>query len=329
MKHAAFALLASLLFSQLAIGMADAAEPVETVTWYDVELIVFAQQSPRTNETWPTDLGTPDIANAIALFVANENQDAGVISSGLGDDATAIPPAAPVPYTPLPESDYKLQNIHDALKRSSRYQPLLHTSWSQPALEPAAAVPVRLTLPDALQAASEIETDDNTVAVYEQFPGSTTQATTETADNMIEDEPAADRYVRPLDGIVKVSVQTYLQLNIDLLYLPDDINPAILNGAQPATQEFTEAMRAEREARQRDILEALARGDITLEEAEILSLEPEKPVFEGFRMNSYRRMRSGEIHYLDHPAFGVIITITPRKIPVSMMSDTSANPAGG
>ena len=30
-----------------------------------------------------------------------------------------------------------------------------------------------------------------------------------------------------------------------------------------------------------------------------------------FRFTSHRRMRSNEIHYMDHPMFGVLILITP------------------
>ncbi|VAX06979.1 hypothetical protein MNBD_GAMMA26-2001 [hydrothermal vent metagenome] len=39
------------------------------------------------------------------------------------------------------------------------------------------------------------------------------------------------------------------------------------------------------------------------------------PAFTTYRMQSHRRMRSGELHYLDHPLMGALIKITPYKLP--------------
>ncbi|MGC1955873.1 MAG: CsiV family protein, partial [Gammaproteobacteria bacterium] len=32
-----------------------------------------------------------------------------------------------------------------------------------------------------------------------------------------------------------------------------------------------------------------------------------------FRLSEHRRMRSGELHYLDHPVFGLLVQITPYR----------------
>ena len=34
-----------------------------------------------------------------------------------------------------------------------------------------------------------------------------------------------------------------------------------------------------------------------------------------YRMQARRRMRSGELHYIDHPLMGVLIKITPYELP--------------
>jgi hypothetical protein len=39
------------------------------------------------------------------------------------------------------------------------------------------------------------------------------------------------------------------------------------------------------------------------------------PTLQRFRMKQHRRMRSGEIHYLDHPMFGVVVLATPYEPP--------------
>ena len=43
-------------------------------------------------------------------------------------------------------------------------------------------------------------------------------------------------------------------------------------------------------------------------------LQPEIPAPTIYRLAQTRRMRSGELHYLDHPALGILIQITPVEI---------------
>ena len=35
-----------------------------------------------------------------------------------------------------------------------------------------------------------------------------------------------------------------------------------------------------------------------------------------FRLTQTRRMRSGELHYLDHPLFGLLVQVRPYELPV-------------
>lgn len=43
-----------------------------------------------------------------------------------------------------------------------------------------------------------------------------------------------------------------------------------------------------------------------------------------FRMQNHRRMRSGELHYLDHPAFGLIVLFTPVETPAAEATPEAA-----
>ncbi|MCB1752667.1 MAG: peptidoglycan binding protein CsiV [Gammaproteobacteria bacterium] len=45
--------------------------------------------------------------------------------------------------------------------------------------------------------------------------------------------------------------------------------------------------------------------------------------FQTFRFNEHRRMRSGELHYIDHPLMGMLILITPVKSMESQSSEES------
>ncbi len=44
---------------------------------------------------------------------------------------------------------------------------------------------------------------------------------------------------------------------------------------------------------------------------DLLLNSPSGPAPGLFRMQAHRRMRSGELHYIDHPAMGVLVRITP------------------
>jgi len=46
-----------------------------------------------------------------------------------------------------------------------------------------------------------------------------------------------------------------------------------------------------------------------------------------FRLNQHRRMRSKELHYFDHPKFGVIALITPYVPPVHAVQPEVSTPA--
>lgn len=348
MRSTRFALVAT--FTAFTASAAGAAEPPsqeeETVTWYDVELIVFRNLETRSTETWPVDAGAPAVEGAQPLFPPPlDAEDAfadEAAPAGFGQDIVV-----PTPYEPLDESAYRLNDVMGSLQRSSWYEPILHVAWTQPPLARDESPYLRVTLPGALdpEPLPEVENDNapllgggrlSTADESGFSRGSMTTADEledeetfapdelpEDAAQLLADEPATD-YTRPLDGVVQLSVSRYLHLDLDLLYLPDDLNEAVLDDVPAATEEWTEEDRRAREERRRRIVEALARGDITLQEAEILALEPERRVFEGFRLDQYRRLRSGEIHYFDHPVYGAIVTVTPRKVPLSALAPEQA-----
>ena len=42
-----------------------------------------------------------------------------------------------------------------------------------------------------------------------------------------------------------------------------------------------------------------------------------------FELRQTRRLRSGELHYLDHPAFGLLLTVRRRELPVTGLSSST------
>ena len=281
------ALLCAALFATPAL----AEEQIEEeLPWYEVEIIIFTRDlsAASVNEAWPSDPGLPDFANAQPLqpeFVANiqpaETIDE-VDTAGLADVALPIPDSSaidgsevpepildiskmdasevpvpvgqrlPVPYTLIPEDNYRLTTEFKRLQRNSVMQPVIHLAWRQPvtALKDAKLLYLRAPEPPV-----EVEI----IRSFENF------AVTEPID---------------LEGTIRVSVNRYLHVEFDLL---NRVKQSIPYSSYE--QSF---------------------GDDLMQQPQGYSL---------YRMQDKRRMRSGELHYIDHPLMGVLIKITPYELP--------------
>ncbi len=128
---AAFALaIASTLSGAAPTAPAPATAQAPAPNWYNVEVIVFRVVDPAagSDETWPADPGVPDWSTAVMLSPPN-----------------SIGPA--VPYQALSPVNEQLDEDWTRLKRSHSYQPLVHATWTQPALDRATAPFVRIGVP--------------------------------------------------------------------------------------------------------------------------------------------------------------------------------------
>jgi hypothetical protein len=85
-----------------------------------------------------------------------------------------------------------------------------------------------------------------------------------------------------LEGILKVSVSRFLHVNLDLLLRRDT----------PAGPSITPALAAANDSGPPEPLYPLGSPDDYV-----------------YRMQAHRRMRSGELHYIDHPLMGVLLRI--------------------
>jgi hypothetical protein len=128
---AAFALaIISTITGAAPTAPALAATQPPAPNWYNVEVIVFRVVDPAagSDETWPADPGMPDWNGSVALNPPN-----------------SIGPA--VPYQALSPVNEQLDEDWTRLKRSHNYQPLVHATWTQPALDRATAQTVRIGVP--------------------------------------------------------------------------------------------------------------------------------------------------------------------------------------
>lgn len=87
-----------------------------------------------------------------------------------------------------------------------------------------------------------------------------------------------------LDGVVELTVLRYLHLDVDLLFRGPPTTPS--TNSDNSTGGF-------------------------------FGIAPPKPQVQIYRLSESRRMRSGELHYFDHPMFGVLALVTPYNPPAA------------
>jgi hypothetical protein len=233
------------------------AAPVCAEDWYEVELIVFRHINPSAGntESWPLDPGRPTVETALELV----EQDGGAL----------------LPLTRLGTEPRRLAGTWDALKRSPRYEPLGHWSWLQPGYERGSEPAVHLALGPLAERAGPADASG--------FP---------VLGDAVDAPPPLPPLRRPLDGTLSLGLQRYLYARLDLVFRPDDAQPALVQRPRAAVL-----------------------GEPTDKAAPVMDDGAPAPEFLGWRLTETRRLRSREVQYFDHPLFGAILLVTPRPMP--------------
>ncbi len=291
--------------------------------WYEVEIILFAfsdeaqqeaEQETRGAERWPGDPGLPGVEEAIELApapfavpgavpVAGGGEMAGEGAAAKATVSVAMPATPVVPYRRLPERALRLAAVAQRLSRADAYRPLLHWAWRQPAFPrgtPGTAVRIRwredaalVSLEDGMPGEAAPAVDERLAApprgegmdtgmdsgLLPSGSAASGLAGAGTTGGLAgEGFSAGARAPAWLEGTLTVSVNRYLHLEADLLY--DSGAPRRPGGLLGIFSAFA----------------------------------PE-PAPHRFRLQQKRRMRSGELHYFDHPRFGLIALVTPFEYP--------------
>ncbi|NOX75325.1 MAG: hypothetical protein GXP17_01600, partial [Gammaproteobacteria bacterium] len=293
----AAALTCALVFTPAANAASD---DVDEERWFQVEIIVFAQNKgdPENAEQWPEIVGTSLPSGLLELSdkpEKTEPDDNPELVESAEPETTQTP--LPVAYEILAEEEWQLTDVAKRLRRATAFEPMLHIAWRQPTLARGVARPVLLydgmtdplpTLVDpevepGLEGGQEL---DATPPLMPQFAN--------------EQDTQPGHFVGPPNprffGTLSVSVARYLHFNVDLIY------------RAPVTQKM-----------------AVAVPDLELwyDRPYPTLYEPQGPAYRlkewqamrGFQMKESRRMRSRELHYLDHPFFGIVVLITPVELP--------------
>ncbi|MDI3326074.1 CsiV family protein [Pontibacterium granulatum] len=223
----------------------------EDTPWYQVEILVFANEDPSVldDEFWPQGLDVTPQRNAVKLRPPMHT----------GQSAFDA-------YELLPTSSLLFNEEKKRIARYHSYRVLYHAGWLQPIGEKSNARPIHIRAGQML---------DN--GMYE------------------------------LEGYITLDRGRYLHFRPDLYHsrklsqTESEMLRSFLNaGEKPATEGAVNTQAAEIAAEQ-----------------SVAPLSPistsflEVPEFLTVNMRQGRRMRSEEVHYLDHPLMGILVLMLP------------------
>ena len=249
---------------------------------YRVELLVFSRPAGAGAEHWDA---IPELAYpARSRFLSYRGEQVERPASPSMPDSTAAPggglvagPSQPTPFTTLAAGERRFAAKAAAMQRSGRYRILFHETWIQPMGSQASAMPIVL-------------------------------------------DRSGDGGPWPaLQGSIKLYLSRYFYLDTNLWlntqgeYLPGDwrmpapplapVSPAAQRSTAIAVQPTSLAEPAD--AEQVAIQFEAETGP------ELDAAGAEYPYRHAVQLKQTRRMRSGQVVYIDHPLLGVLVTITP------------------
>lgn len=274
------------LLSGLQFGQHVSAQGTADERWFQVELIAFKRQPQEQQEQWPTSIKLNYPNNWVELKetaeIPDQTPDALTPDEPTLDELTRVEPNSAVSSTPnsahqafilLSENEQSLARHATALRRDSRFEVLFHEAWRQP-----------------------ITTLRNAPAI------------------LIKGGAKFDGHTE-LEGSITLSLTRLLQINTDLWLTQFALNdgqsvdwptlPQAPGGLQ--SEILAQALTDNPDATD-DFADAPAQFT---EDTLLMALADEFVPTRIVQLQEERKMRSKELHYIDHPLFGLIILITP------------------
>lgn len=282
-----YCLLAALIISHA--SQAQSTDSTDADRWYQIEVFIYANNSPgaASEEFWPTELGLKYPQELVELIEAEEQlllseqadePSAATINSGPDllnyqqeGNGSAIAAPLPTSFWVLSPQDMQLKSAANRILRQADFRLLFHKAWRQ--------------------ALNDRDTSENIV--------------------ILGGERFDEHY--ELEGTINISVERYLHFSTNLWFstftsnVGGEENPWPVLPAIPLTGSAT-AVASTKE-------DPFSAASLTYNP----SLGSE---FQALTGNQYsvertvtlkqrRRMRSNELHYIDHPLLGLLVKITP------------------
>lgn len=191
-----------------------------------------------------------------------------------------LPAPRPTPFIALPDSIRELNTAASTLSRTGRYTVLFHQSWNQPVAAKADALPIVLDYSGDSNEWPELQ--GSVLLHLSRFLHLETNLWRNTDGRYLHRQWRMQPAPLGPPSVI-----------IEQAELPENLNLEVVTEIAPALED----------------IDMLTIPDATVGES--LSLEPVYPYRHAVRMQQSRRMRSNEVHYIDHPMLGLVIKITP------------------
>ncbi|NOX44022.1 MAG: hypothetical protein GXP19_09865 [Gammaproteobacteria bacterium] len=260
--------------------------------WYQVELILFANNKPEEaiTESWPVAPGTSSVENKVELVTTN----AGSANRNINVNATQDSAQSAqyiIPFSTIDKSEYKLTVTATRLKNSPNYDLLLHIGWRQPAFQ---------------------SKDKSAVYIHDT-------ENKNVFDNSIGDIAEIENNIGPVGpdtqrffGTLKLTLSRFLHVDIDMVYRAL-IENNYLNSTDPLTPD----------SGNNEFPTSFSQHALIEEENWD---GPGKLILQDFRLATSRRVKPDEIHYFDHPKFGLITMVTRYALPKPEEEESTIQP---
>ena len=261
------------------------AQPVSVTEapWYQVELIVFEHSlDPNTEEQWPRNIALAYPPNVRYLINPEEAQEQSSELSEIsaGTDSASIE----TPFVLLDAQHMELRNSAAAIKRERQYRLLFHETWRQPMVSLDASPAIIIIGGEKYENHNELE-GTITLSVSRYLHLRTNLWLTQFESNYGQTighwPPLPKRPLRPEEMASESTLNTNVEFGLNTWKPSEPVFPA-------------------------------KEGLYNLEHMEnnygYLSQQPfvTKNIV---LVEQQRRMRSDELHYIDHPKVGILIRI--------------------
>jgi len=292
--------------------------------WFEVELLLFQRNVDiqTINEHLSSEQLNVDTSNSINVLKAQKtigcidaldclsNQNPTVISRNEFDEQGNN-------FKRLGRSRFQLTEQREKLEKHARFNPILHMAWRMPVVSGRVAQPLHLFAGKNMALTMQKK---QVTALIDDAQATLTEPTTlsaESADSaVVTQQPLSSTAVNALnqdialalddkwavDGNFKIYLDHYLFIDSQLI-----IRNAVKETIQKATSPL-ELIDDDNGVQIAKALDTTAANNAPTESVE-------QTVVKEVLFDQNRRLRSEEIHYLDHPLMGIIVQI--RKIPKS------------
>ena len=297
-------------------------EPETTPKWYQVELFIFANNNldAANQERWNQDLGLK-YPHSIVSLAAKPDADARL--PVVQDDVSLSHRDGQAPvdndYTQYGSSHNDQQSIADTEQPGA-------TAYQQPLMADA-VIEQAFTLLEPEQ--HQLTTTVNRILSKADFRLLFHQAWRQPIRNNDEAENilirAGDQFDShyELEGTIKLSVERYLHINTDLWLSTFVSNIGREQELWPVLPRVPVNMDAKNSTADLTVFDGSGNKPALHFESPFVDITGKQySVDRTVALRQHRRMRSNELHYIDHPLMGLLIKITPYELPAANTEDS-------